>query len=68
MAERRDRPRAIVYVDGFNLYYGSLKGTPHRWLDLARLADLMLPDQEVIAVKYFTAIVDSPSGSVRQCG
>ncbi len=66
MAERRDRPRAIVYVDGFNLYYGSLKGTPYRWLDLARLADLMLPDQEVIAVKYFTAIVDSPSGSVRQ--
>ena len=20
-----------VYVDAFNLYYGSLKGTPYRW-------------------------------------
>ena len=24
---------AIVYVDGFNLYYGSLKRTPYKWLD-----------------------------------
>ena len=66
MAEQKVRPRAIVYVDGFNLYYGSLKGTPYRWPDLVRLADLMLPAQDVIEVKYFTAIVDSPSGSVRQ--
>lgn len=55
-----------MYVDGFNLFYGSLKGTPYRWLDLHRLADLMLPDQDVVAVKYFTAIVDSPTGSVKQ--
>ena len=27
--------RVNVYVDGFNLYYGSLKGTPYKWLDLA---------------------------------
>jgi hypothetical protein len=26
--------RTIVYVDGFNLYYGALKGTPYRWLDI----------------------------------
>jgi len=58
--------RAILYVDGFNLFYGSLKGTPYRWLDLRHLAQLMLPDQDVIAVKYFTATVDSPSGSVKQ--
>lgn len=58
--------RAIAYVDGFNLFYGSLKGTPYRWLDLRRLCELMLPDQDVIAVKYFTAIVDSPTGSVKQ--
>jgi hypothetical protein len=43
------RSRAIVYVDGFNLYYGALKGTPHRWLDLAALADLLLPDHDVLA-------------------
>jgi 6-hydroxy-3-succinoylpyridine 3-monooxygenase len=23
-----------VYVDAFNLYYGCLRGTPYRWLDL----------------------------------
>ena len=53
-------------MDGFNLYYGSLKGGPYKWLDLAKLCDLMLPDQDVIKVKYFTAIVDDPKGSVRQ--
>jgi len=58
--------RVIVYVDGFNLYYGCLKGTPHRWLDLGKFADLMLPNQTVVAIKYFTAIVDNPAGSVRQ--
>lgn len=26
--------RTNVYVDGFNLYFGCLKDTPHRWLDL----------------------------------
>ena len=34
---------AIVYVDGFNLYYGSLKRTPYKWLDLGRLCAEMLP-------------------------
>ena len=24
----------MVYVDGFNLFYGLLKGTPNMWLDL----------------------------------
>jgi len=60
------RPRAIVYVDGFNLYYGALRNTPFRWLDLARLSDLMLPEQCVVKVKSFTSIVDDPGGSVRQ--
>lgn len=60
------RQRAIVYVDGFNLYYGSLKNTPYRWLDLVTLSELMLPSQEVLEVKYFTAIVDHPEGSARQ--
>jgi uncharacterized LabA/DUF88 family protein len=60
------RPRAIVYVDGFNLYYGSLRNTPYRWLDLVRLCELMLPEEEILEVKYFTAIVDSPEGSTRQ--
>ena len=32
-----------VYVDAFNLYYGSLKGTPYRWLDLGALCARLLP-------------------------
>jgi hypothetical protein len=35
---RSRRPRTIVYIDGFNfyygsVYYGSVKGTPYKWLD-----------------------------------
>lgn len=26
--------RTRVYIDGYNLYYGCLKGTPYKWLDL----------------------------------
>ena len=26
--------RTFVYVDGFNLYYGVLRGTAWKWLDL----------------------------------
>lgn len=66
MNQPAEGKRAIVYVDGFNLYYGCLKGTPYKWLDLVRLSELMLPDQHVVHVKYFTAIVDDPKGSVRQ--
>ena len=29
--------RTFVYVDGFNLYYGALKSTPWKWLDLPAL-------------------------------
>ena len=66
MADASGQQRGVVYVDGFNLYYGCLKGSPYRWLDLGGLADLVMPGQTVVAVKYFTAIVDDPLGSVRQ--
>ena len=29
--------RTIVYVDALNLYYGALKGTGYKWLDLQKL-------------------------------
>ncbi len=47
--------RANVYVDGFNLYYGRLKGTKHKWLDLEKLCDRMLPNDSVQRIRYFTA-------------
>ena len=62
--------KTIVYVDGFNLYYGSLRGTPCKWLNLQRLCELLLPQNEIIAIKYFTAKVSArphdPDQPIRQ--
>ena len=54
--------RTFVYVDGFNLYYGALKGTPFRWLDLVALLEKVLqPHHDILKVKYFTAGVSGTS-------
>ncbi len=55
------RYRTIVYIDGFNLYYGVLKGTPYKWLDLQKLCSLLLPNHEILSIKYFTARVSGKS-------
>ena len=49
--------RTYVYIDGFNLYYRSLKGTAYKWLDVFKLASILLPPEkhEIIKVKLFTA-------------
>jgi hypothetical protein len=47
-----------VYVDGFNLYYGAVKGTAYRWLDLERLSQLLRPQDTIHRIRYFTALVD----------
>lgn len=49
----------VVYIDGFNLYYGSLKRTPYKWLDLNRLCNIMLPNDRVTAIKYYTARISA---------
>lgn len=48
-----------VYIDGFNLYYGLLKGTAFKWLDLERFCDQLLPRNAVMKIHYFTAKVDA---------
>lgn len=50
-------PRTIVYVDGFNFYYGALKGTAFKWLDHRALASALLRGHRITRVKYFTARV-----------
>lgn len=50
---------ANVYVDAFNLYYGCLKGTPYKWLDLGTLCRLLLPGYSLNRIRYFTAVVES---------
>ncbi len=49
--------RTNVYVDGFNLYYGLLRGTSYKWLDLEALSQRMLPGHEIQRIRYFTAQV-----------
>jgi len=59
-----------VYVDAFNLYYGSLKGTSYRWLDLGSLCARLLPKDRINRIRYFTATVsarpDNPDAPQRQ--
>jgi hypothetical protein len=51
--------KTIVYVDGFNLYYGALRGTRYKWLDLQKLSQLLLPKHQIVGIKYFTAKVSA---------
>jgi hypothetical protein len=51
-----------VYIDGFNLYYGALKKTPFKWLDLSRLCQALLPSDAIQEIKYFTARVSARPG------
>jgi uncharacterized LabA/DUF88 family protein len=46
-----------VYIDGFNLYYGCLKNTPYRWLDVNKMCQLRFPNDEIVKIKYFTASI-----------
>ena len=63
-------PRTIVYIDSFNLYYGCLKHTPYRWLNIEQMCTLLLPDHQILAIKYYTARIkppaDDPDKAVRQ--
>lgn len=45
-----------MYVDGFNLYYGALRGRQYKWLDLLAFSHrlLRLP-HTVTRIRYFTA-------------
>jgi uncharacterized LabA/DUF88 family protein len=55
--------RTTVYVDGFNLYFRALKGTPYKWLDLMSLSKkLLAPHNEITCIKYFTANVSGTAG------
>ena len=50
--------RTYVYVDGFNLYYGCLKHSNYKWLDLKVLCQNLLNQKNtIIKIKYFTALV-----------
>jgi len=60
--------RTSVYIDGLNLYYGLLKGTSYKWLDLMAMVASILPKEknqsfQVNAIKYFTTMVKEFTGN-----
>jgi uncharacterized LabA/DUF88 family protein len=56
----------IVYIDGFNLYYGALKGSAHKWLDLEAMCRRLLPKDQITQIRYFTALVSARPGDPQQ--
>ncbi len=50
-------PTVNLYVDGFNLYHGSLKNRwpQFKWLNLQTFCDALTPGSAVKRVRYFTA-------------
>jgi len=47
--------KSIIYIDGFNLYYGAVKDTPWKWLNIEKYFALLLPHDDIQTIKYFTA-------------
>jgi len=60
------KPRTYVYVDGFNFYYGCLKGNSHKWVNIAQLCQYLLPQNEILQIRYFTARVTARPGDPDQ--
>ena len=47
--------RAIVYIDGFNLYYGALRHTKSKWLNIQKCFQNLRPNDDIQRICYFTA-------------
>jgi uncharacterized LabA/DUF88 family protein len=65
--------KTIVFIDGYNLYYGAVRRTPYKWLDIYKLfsEQLLHQDAELLEVRYYTAPVlgslcDDPASPQRQ--
>jgi uncharacterized LabA/DUF88 family protein len=62
--------RTMVYVDGFNLYYGLLKDSPYKWLNIQHMCQLLMPHDDIVGIRYFSAKVFSresdPDKHIRQ--
>jgi len=60
----KKRERVIVFIDGFNLYFGlKEKGwKKYYWLNVKKLAaSLVTPKQVLVHTKYFTAKITKPN-------
>ena len=62
--------KTYVYIDGFNLYNGVIKSTRYKWLDLYKLCQRLLPNDNIHVIKFFTAALSGrpsdPDQPIRQ--
>ena len=60
--------RVIVYIDGFNLYFGMTDSWQDtKWLDNYKLSQSLLkPNQDLQGVKYFTSRVSNNHGKQKR--
>ena len=65
--------KTTIYIDGYNLYYGLLRNSKLKWLDIVRLFSEYILDKnaELTQVRYYTAPVlgrmsDDPMSTQRQ--
>jgi uncharacterized LabA/DUF88 family protein len=70
VSTKKSTEKVIVYIDGFNLYFGlkSRGWTRFLWLDLNKMSESLLkPYQTLVRVKYFTSRIRLPyDKAVRQ--
>ncbi|MCP4695583.1 MAG: NYN domain-containing protein [Gammaproteobacteria bacterium] len=64
--------KTIVYIDAQNLYFGVLKNSPYKWLDIFKLFSYRVvkhqnSDAEIIKVKFYTAPVLGKFAKDSQC-
>ncbi len=55
----------IVYVDGLNFHNALMNSRElqqYRWLNFVQLFEIMRPNDDIIAVKYFTSFRDTAGG------
>ena len=54
------------YIDGFNFYYGAVRGTNYKWLDFSALFQKLFPNNTLGRIRYFTAPVKARQPDLEQ--
>ena len=64
LAAANPKPRTIIYIDGFNLYYGAVRATPRlKWLNLEHYCRLLRPHDDIRLIRYFSALISGPTSA-----
>jgi uncharacterized LabA/DUF88 family protein len=53
------KKRCAIYVDAFNWYFGVFQHRPAwKWLNVQSFFEALRPDEDIVAIKFFTALVE----------